>query len=102
MKILHILDHSIPLHSGYTFRTRAILDQQRKMGWETVHINSTKHVAESPDKEMVVADQGYSIRKTADVDRHGSASRNSNNRSDRCAVLMERIRLYEPCAAYPR
>ena len=53
MKILHILDHSIPLHSGYTFRSRAILDQQRKMGWETVHITSTKHTADSPDKEMV-------------------------------------------------
>ena len=24
-RVLHILDHSLPLHSGYTFRTRAIL-----------------------------------------------------------------------------
>lgn len=44
MKVLHILDHSIPLHSGYTFRTRAILEQQRKLGWETFHITSAKHV----------------------------------------------------------
>ncbi len=44
MKILHILDHSIPLHSGYTFRTRAILEQQRKLGWETFHVTSAKHV----------------------------------------------------------
>ena len=29
MRILHVLDHSIPLHSGYMFRTRAILEQQR-------------------------------------------------------------------------
>lgn len=43
MKILHILDHSIPLHSGYTFRTRAILEQQRKLGWETFHVTSAKH-----------------------------------------------------------
>ena len=53
MKILHILDHSIPLHSGYTFRTRAILEQQRKLGWETAHVTSTKHVAESADEETV-------------------------------------------------
>ena len=53
MKILHILDHSIPMHSGYTFRTRAILEQQRNMGWETAHITSTKHVAESPKEETV-------------------------------------------------
>ena len=42
MRILHILDHSIPLHSGYTFRTRAILEQQRAMGWETFQLTSTK------------------------------------------------------------
>lgn len=43
MKILHIFDHSIPLHSGYTFRSRAILEHQRKRGWETEHITSPKH-----------------------------------------------------------
>ena len=43
MKILHILDHSIPLHSGYTFRTKAILEQQQKRGWETCHVTSAKH-----------------------------------------------------------
>lgn len=43
MRILHVLDHSIPLHSGYTFRTRAILEQQRALGWETFHVTSPKH-----------------------------------------------------------
>lgn len=43
MKILHILDHSIPLHSGYSFRTKAILEQQRKLGWKTYHVTSSKH-----------------------------------------------------------
>lgn len=33
-RILHILDHSLPLHSGYTFRTRAILKSQIGAGWE--------------------------------------------------------------------
>ena len=42
MHILHILDHSIPLHSGYTFRTLSILKQQRALGWQTSHITSTK------------------------------------------------------------
>ena len=46
MRILHIFDHSIPLHSGYTFRSRAILREQRKLGWETAHITSPKHTAE--------------------------------------------------------
>lgn len=53
LKILHILDHSIPLHSGYTFRTRAILEQQRALGWETFHVTSAKHtVAEQAIEEV--------------------------------------------------
>lgn len=44
MKVLHILDHSIPLHSGYTFRTRAILEQQRLFGWDTFHVTSPKQI----------------------------------------------------------
>ena len=38
MRILHVLDHSIPLHSGYTFRTRSILREQQALGWETFHV----------------------------------------------------------------
>lgn len=44
MKVLHVLDHSIPLHSGYTFRTLSILREQRKLGWETFHLTSPKHI----------------------------------------------------------
>lgn len=42
MRILHILDHSIPLHSGYTFRTRSILREQQALGWETFHVTGSK------------------------------------------------------------
>ena len=41
-RVLHILDHSIPLHSGYTFRTAALLREQRARGWETFHLTSPK------------------------------------------------------------
>ena len=53
MKILHVLDHSIPLQSGYTFRTRAILREQRRRGWETAHVTSVKHVRSGPPEEEV-------------------------------------------------
>ncbi len=53
MRILHVLDHSIPLHSGYTFRTAAILREQRKLGWETHHVTSVKHTAPGPLVEEV-------------------------------------------------
>ena len=53
LRVLHILDHSIPLQSGYTFRTRAILREQRRMGWETFHLTSPKHLAQSGPEEEV-------------------------------------------------
>ncbi len=33
-RVLHILDHSLPLHSGYTFRTRALMKSQIAAGME--------------------------------------------------------------------
>jgi hypothetical protein len=42
MRILHILDHSLPLHSGYAFRTAAILREQRALGWETLQLTTPR------------------------------------------------------------
>jgi PEP-CTERM/exosortase A-associated glycosyltransferase len=53
MRVLHVLDHSIPLHSGYTFRTRAILREQRRLGWETFHLTGPKQVDCTVDEETV-------------------------------------------------
>ena len=53
MKILHVLDHSIPLHSGYTFRTRSILKEQHKLGIETCHVTSPKHGNNTEEVEEV-------------------------------------------------
>jgi PEP-CTERM/exosortase A-associated glycosyltransferase len=53
LRILHVLDHSIPLHSGYTFRTLAILREQRRLGWETFHLTSPKHVGCDATEEVV-------------------------------------------------
>jgi PEP-CTERM/exosortase A-associated glycosyltransferase len=44
MKILHVFDHTLPLHSGYTFRSAAILRNQQKMGWETFHLSGPKQI----------------------------------------------------------
>jgi PEP-CTERM/exosortase A-associated glycosyltransferase len=53
LRILHVLDHSIPLHSGYTFRTRSILRQQRALGWETYHLTSPKQGKTAQPHEQV-------------------------------------------------
>ncbi|OGB33479.1 MAG: glycosyltransferase, exosortase A system-associated [Burkholderiales bacterium RIFCSPLOWO2_12_FULL_61_40] len=53
MRILHVLDHSIPLHSGYTFRTLSILHEQRKLGWKTYHLTTPKQGPTSALQEDV-------------------------------------------------
>jgi glycogen(starch) synthase len=50
-RVLHILDHSLPLHSGYTFRTRAILKAQEGLGLEVRGITGLRHIADGPDLE---------------------------------------------------
>ena len=50
-RILHVLDHSLPVHSGYTFRTRAILKAQEQMGWQVRGITGLRHRLEGPGVE---------------------------------------------------
>lgn len=62
LRILHILDHSLPLHSGYVFRTLAILREQRRLGWETFHLTSPKQGAADAPVEDV---DGWRFYRTA-------------------------------------
>ncbi|MGV3513165.1 MAG: TIGR04063 family PEP-CTERM/XrtA system glycosyltransferase [Novosphingobium sp.] len=53
-RVLHVLDHSLPMHSGYTFRTRAILKAQEAMGLEVRGVTGQRHTAPTPaDPEVV-------------------------------------------------
>jgi PEP-CTERM/exosortase A-associated glycosyltransferase len=61
-RILHVLDHSIPLHSGYTFRTLSILREQRALGWQTFHLTTAKHGGSGVDEEDV---DGWHFYRTA-------------------------------------
>jgi PEP-CTERM/exosortase A-associated glycosyltransferase len=61
LRVLHVLDHSIPLHSGYTFRTVSLLREQRKLGWKTHHLTSPKHVNCNVAEEEV---DGYYFYRT--------------------------------------
>ena len=51
MRVLHVLDHSAPLHSGYVFRTLSILREQRRRGWETFHLTGPKQNAGDVERE---------------------------------------------------
>ncbi|MBC7941302.1 MAG: glycosyltransferase, exosortase A system-associated [Chitinophagaceae bacterium] len=61
MRALHILDHSIPLHSGYTFRTLSLLREQRALGWQTFHLTSPKHTASVALEETI---DGWHFHRT--------------------------------------
>lgn len=67
LRVLHVLDHTIPLHSGYTFRTLSLLREQRKRGWETHHLSSPKHGDGLGDKAtgaLVESVDGWQFHRT--------------------------------------
>jgi PEP-CTERM/exosortase A-associated glycosyltransferase len=45
IRALHVLDHSLPDHSGYSFRSESILLAQRARGWHVAAVTSPKHEA---------------------------------------------------------
>jgi PEP-CTERM/exosortase A-associated glycosyltransferase len=62
MRILHVLDHSLPVQSGYSFRSHAILREQRRLGWETVQVTSSK---QGSLVEAVESAGGLDLHRTA-------------------------------------
>lgn len=53
MRILHLLDHGLPLHSGYAFRTRAILKAQIARGWDVAAVTGPRHGEAQAEVETV-------------------------------------------------
>ncbi|MCW3849014.1 glycosyltransferase, exosortase A system-associated [Sphingomonas sp. LB-2] len=53
MRVLHILDHGLPLHSGYAFRTRAILKAQIARGWDVAAVTGPRHGASPAAEEEI-------------------------------------------------
>lgn len=65
LKILHVLDHSLPLHSGYSFRTQSLLEEQRRRGWIPVALTSPKHEASwKGSSEQVEEIDGFRFYRT--------------------------------------
>jgi PEP-CTERM/exosortase A-associated glycosyltransferase len=62
VRILHVLDHSLPLHSGYAFRTASILREQRALGWETRQLTTPRQGACDAAEETSA---GFTFSRTA-------------------------------------
>ena len=67
MRILHILDHSLPLHSGYAFRTRAIMRAQEADGHEVRAITGLR---QGPSPDLVENHAGLTFHRAPGV-AHG-------------------------------
>jgi len=61
LRVLHVLDHSAPLHSGYAFRTLSILREQRRLGWQTFHLTTPKQGAGTTTVDQV---DGWTFHRT--------------------------------------
>ena len=84
MRILHILDHSMPLHSGYSFRTRAILKAQKANGWQVAGLTGSRHPADTADTETI---DGLTFYRTRSSEKLTSPLREWRE----IALLAERI-----------
>jgi PEP-CTERM/exosortase A-associated glycosyltransferase len=67
-KILHVLDHSLPLHSGYAFRTLAILREQRNKGWETLQVTTPRQGPAESGREVI---EGFTFLRSDVTVRSG-------------------------------
>lgn len=93
-RILHILDHSLPMHSGYTFRTRAILRAQIAQGWEVRGLTGHRHVEKGPEPEII---DGLTFHRTTAQRKGGPAIlREWREISDHAAAIEALVQQWRP------
>lgn len=61
LKILHVLDHFLPYHSGYTYRSLSIFHNLKEKGIEQILLTSAKH--KKFEKSIEVVD-GFKVYHT--------------------------------------
>jgi PEP-CTERM/exosortase A-associated glycosyltransferase len=59
LRVLHLLDHSLPVQDGYAYRSAALLREQVARGWHVSAITSTKHGIAGGATSDEVAGQRY-------------------------------------------
>jgi PEP-CTERM/exosortase A-associated glycosyltransferase len=98
MRILHILDHSIPLHSGYAFRTLALLKEQRRMGWDTLHLTTPKQGQCEADVETV---DGWTFHRCRTAAGLSGLTGYFRQMAATQARIEELVRRYRPQILHP-
>jgi len=62
MKVLHVLDHSLPYFSGYGFRSDYIISAQMRLGLHPVVVTSPKHEDFKHECETIVGVDYHRLR----------------------------------------
>ncbi|MFN7928764.1 MAG: glycosyltransferase [Blastocatellia bacterium] len=62
MKVLHVLDHSLPYLSAYSFRSLYLISQQRQMGIVPVVLTAPSHESEDEGCELLQGVQHHRSR----------------------------------------
>lgn len=55
-RILHVLDHSLPLRSGYSIRSRGLIRGQRNAGFSPQAVTGPLHQVDDPGAEETIID----------------------------------------------
>ena len=92
-RVLHLLDHSLPLHSGYTFRTRAILRAQQEAGLEVRALTGLRHAAAGPPVEEI---EGLTFHRTPGGASGPAAVREWREISALCHAAVDLAREWRP------
>ena len=62
-RILHVLDHSLPIGSGYSYRSRSIVAFQKRLGLVPVVLTSPKQGTEADGRDVVDGIPHYRTRR---------------------------------------
>ena len=92
-RILHILDHSLPAHSGYTFRTRALMKAQLAKGWDVAGVTGVRHPVPGPDVETV---DGLTFYRTPPIAAVPSPIREWREIGALARAVEDRARAWRP------
>jgi PEP-CTERM/exosortase A-associated glycosyltransferase len=63
-RVLHVLDHSLPIGSGYSYRSRSIVAGQKRLGLEPVVLTSPKQGTERDGRDLVDGIPHYRTART--------------------------------------
>ena len=87
MKVLHVLETSLPHTVGYTVRAQTIVDYQRRLGFEPVVVTSPLFLAKEPPAQIEEY-EGVRYYRTNHIRRPASAKSKLSSYALRIAMAI--------------